>query len=179
MRGLGRCLRLGRCLAPLVLLATPAGSQEFDPASLDLAALIECRADVPAYNEFALWLSGAPGAVETLGWKKVASGNPFLSQYELPAEIRVFGRETRSIVFTASGPMAVLDGIGAPDLARELDVISVMSTPEKFLGEKVVGKNTENTDGLTYATNITLNVSTVGSHPGKTLAGCSYALDVK
>ena len=169
---------LGRYLAPLVLLATPADSQEFDPASLDIAALIECRADVPAYNEFAIWLSSAPGAVEALGWKKIDSGNPFLSQYELPAKIHVFDRETESIVFTASGPMAVLDGIDAPDLAKELGVIAVMSTPEKFLGEKVVVETTEKTDGLALSTKITLNVSTVGSHPAKTLAGCSYTFDV-
>jgi hypothetical protein len=170
---------LGQCLAPLALLATPADSQEFDPASLDIAALIECRADVPAYNEFAIWLSSAPGAAETLGWKKVDSGNPFLSQYELPAKIRIFDRETESIVFTASGPMAVLDGIGAPDLAKALNVIAVISTPEKFLGEKVVVKSTENADGLAFSTNITLNVSTVGSHPGKTLAGCSYSVEIE
>jgi hypothetical protein len=113
---------LGRCLAPLVLLATPAVAEGFDPASLDLAALIECRADMPAYNGFALWLAGEPGAVGKLGWKEVAAGNPFLVQYELPTKIRVFGRETTSIAFSATGPMAVLDGVAAPDLARELDV---------------------------------------------------------
>lgn len=168
----------GRYLAPLILLVTPADSQEFDPASLDIAALIECRADVPAYNEFAIWLSSAPGAVEVLGWKKIDSGNPFLSQYELPAKVRVFRHETGVIVFTASGPMAVLDGIDAPDLAKELKVTTIISTPEKFLGEKVVVKDTESADGLTLSTNITLNVSTVSSHPGKTLAGCSYTFEM-
>ncbi|AMY03040.1 hypothetical protein AB0V79_07750 [Mesorhizobium ciceri] len=169
----------GRCLAPLIVLATPAASQEFDPASLDLPALIECRADVPTYNDFALWLSSAPGAVETLGWKEVASGNPFLSQYELPAKIRVFNRETGSIVFTAAGPMAVLDGVAAPELAKELDVMAVFSTPQKFLGEKVVVQSTEESEGLTFSTDVKLNVSTVESHPGKTLAGCSYTLEIK
>ena len=53
-----------------------------------------------------------------------------------------------------------------------------MSTPEKFLGEKVVVETTEKTDGLALSTKITLNVSTVGSHPAKTLAGCSYTFDV-
>ena len=100
---------------------------------------------MPTYNEFAIWLSSAPGAVEALGWKKIDSRNPFLSQYELPAKIQVFDRETESIVFTASGPMALLDGVGAPDLAKELNVIAVISTPEKFLGEKVVVKSTEKT----------------------------------
>ena len=38
---------------------------------------------------------------------------------------------------------------------------------------------TDDTGGVSLSTRITLNVSTVASHPGKTLAGCSYVLDVK
>jgi len=168
-------------LTPLVVLASPvtAVAEDFDPTSLDLAALIECRADVPAYNGFALWLAGGPGAAATLGWKEVASGNPFLSQYQLPAPVHVFGHETASIVFTATGPMAVLEGIAAPDLARQLDVPATVSAPDKFLGEKIVAESTEDTGGVSLSTRITLNVSTVDTHPGKTLAGCSYVLDVK
>ncbi|QKC94149.1 hypothetical protein [Mesorhizobium sp. NZP2298] len=165
--------RLG--LVPLVLLAAPAMAGDFDPASLDLAALIECRAGVPTYNGFALWLTGEPRTVEQLGWKEVASGNPFLGQYQLPAPVHVFGRETATIVFTATGPMAVLDGIAAPDLARQLDIPATVSTPDKFLGEKVVAESTEEN----LSTRVTLNVSTVDSHPGKVLAGCSYVIDVK
>ncbi|TIT63641.1 MAG: hypothetical protein E5W90_24960 [Mesorhizobium sp.] len=169
----------GRCLVPLVLLAAPAMAGDFDPGPLDLAALIECRVDVPSYNGFALWLAGEPSVADTLGWKEVPSGNPFLRQYSLPAPVHVFGRETGAIVFTATGPMAVLDGIAAPDLARQLDVPATVSTPGKLLGEKVVAENTEEAGGVSLVTRITLNVSTVESHPGKALAGCSYALDVK
>lgn len=169
---------LGRHLAPLVFLATPAMAEDFDPASLDLAALIECRADVPAYNGFALWLAGEPDAARKLSWKEVPSGNPFLNQYRLPAPVHVFGRETGTIAFTATGPMAVLDGIAAPDLARQLDVPATVSTPNKFLGEKIMAESTEDTGGVRLSTRITLNVSTVDSHPGKVLAGCSYAIDV-
>ena len=156
-----------------------AKADDYEPASVDLAALIECKADVPTYNGFALWLAGEPGAAEKLGWKEVASGNPFLQQYRLPTPVHVFGRETGSIAFTATGPMAVLDGIAAPDLARELNVPATVSTPDKFLGEKVLVESTEDTGGVSLATRITLNISTVESHLGKTLAGCSYALDVK
>ncbi|RWK93490.1 MAG: hypothetical protein EOR45_26830 [Mesorhizobium sp.] len=165
---------------PLVLLVgvAAAGAEEFDPTSLDLAALIECRADVPAYNGLAFWLSGEAGAAEKLGWKEVPAGNPFLRQYELPATVRVFGYETASIVFTATGPLAALDGVSAPDLARELGISPEVATPEKFLGEKIVVESSEEADGMTFSTRIGLNVSTVDSHPGKVLAGCSYALDV-
>ncbi|TPJ20262.1 hypothetical protein FJW04_02705 [Mesorhizobium sp. B2-7-3] len=172
-----RCL--GRWLVPLLFLAAPVAAGNFDPASLDLAAIIECRADVPAYNGLALWLAGEPDASQTLGWKEVASGNPFLRQYRLPAPVHVFGRETATIVFTATGPMAVLDGIAAPDLARQFDAPATVSTPDKFLGEKVMAESSEDAGGVSLATRITLNVSTVESHPGRTLAGCSYALDVK
>lgn len=166
-------------LVPLVLFATPVAAGDFDLASLDFAALIECRANVPAYNGLALWLAGEPDVGQTLGWKEAASGNPFLRQYELPAPIHVFGRDTGTIVFTATGPMAVLDGIAAPDLARQLDVPATVSTPDKFLGEKVVAESSEDASGVSLATRITLNVSTVESHGGRTLAGCSYTLDVK
>lgn len=168
-------------LAPLLALfcsdTTVAG--DFDPDSVDLVALIECRADVPDYNGFALWLDGEPGAAATLGWKEVSSGNPFLRQYRLPATLHVFGHETTTIVFTATGPMAVLDDVAAPELARKLAVPATISTPDKFLGEKVVVDETEVADGVTSATRVALNVSTVDSHPGEVLAGCSYAIEIK
>ncbi|WP_292664084.1 hypothetical protein [Mesorhizobium sp.] len=91
----------------------------------------------------------------------------------------MFGRETASVVFTASGPMTVFDGVSAPDLARELGITPELATPDKFLGEKVLVESSEEADGMTFSTRIALNVSTVDSHPGKVLAGCSYALDVK
>ncbi|MER9256244.1 hypothetical protein NKI59_31755 [Mesorhizobium sp. M0598] len=97
----------------------------------------------------------------------------------MPAPLRVFGRETASVVLTATGPMAVFDDVSAPDLARALGVAAQISTPEKFLGEKIILESSEEADGVTFSTRIAVNVSTVDSHPGKVLAGCSYALDVK
>ena len=86
-----------------------AKANEYAPASLDLAGLIECKADVPTYNGFALWLGGQPDAPAQLGWKEIPAGNFFLKQYELPVPLHVLGRETASVVFTATGPMAVFD----------------------------------------------------------------------
>ena len=76
--------------------------------------------------------------------------------------------------------MAVLDGhCRAGPCQRAQCPGASVSTPEKFLGEKVVVESSEEAGGVTFATRIALNVSTVESHPGKTLAGCSYTLDVK
>ena len=169
-----------RLLAVAIVAASPtAEAQDFDPATLDLAALLECRADVPTYNGFAFWLAGEPDAADELGWRETVTDNPFLRQYEMAAPVSVFGRQTSTVVFTATGPMAVLDGVSASDLARQLGIAPAVSTPEKFLGEKLVVESTEEADGVTYATRISLNVSTVDTHPGKVLAGCSYAVAVK
>jgi hypothetical protein len=33
--------------------------------------------------------------------------------------------------------------------------------------------------GMTFETRVALNVSTLDSHPGKTLVGCSYKVEVR
>ncbi len=176
-------MRFRRLCTALLLSAAvgaPAAAQDFDPASLDLAGLIECSADVSTYNSFAFWLTGEEnGAMEKLGWKEVDSGNPLLGQFKLPAPISAFGYETDTIVFTSSGPMMVLDDVPPQDLAAKLSVTPVVASPEKFLGEKVIVEKIEEDAGITLKTRIALNVSTVDSHPGKTLAGCSYQIEVQ
>lgn len=171
-----------RCFAASFLLlaaALPAAAQDFDPATLDLPALVECRADVPTYNGFALWLAGEPDVAGKLGWRKIESGNPFLSQYALEKPLVAFGTETKTLVFTSSGPMAVMDGVAATDLAKKLGIEPLISNDQKFLGEKVVLDKTETSEGVKFTTHISLNVSTVETHPGKVLAGCSYKIEVE
>ncbi|WP_244480486.1 hypothetical protein [Mesorhizobium sp. Root554] len=162
-----------------VAMAAPAAAQDFDPTALDLATLIECRANAPAYNGFALWFSGEPDAADKLGWRPVDAGNFLLQQYEMSAPVNVFGHTTETVAFTSTGLMAVLDGVSAPELATERGIVPLIATRDKFLGEKVLVDDSEIVDGITYATRISLNVSTVDSHPGKVLAGCSYAIEVK
>jgi len=148
-------------------------------AQVDLAAFVECRADVAGYNAFALRLAFEPELVGRLGWKAVAGENPFLQQYRLNAPISVFGQTAGMVAFTSTGPMAVLEGVAAPDIAGRLGIVPLLSTPQKFLGEKVIGESSENGDGATCVTRISLNVPTVEDLPGKVLAGCSCVLDVK
>jgi hypothetical protein len=146
---------------------------------IDLAAFVECRTGLAEYNGFAFRLAVEPDLAERQGWRRMEGDNPFLSTYRLPAALSVFGQSTSTIAFTATGPMAVLEGIDAADLARQLGVVPVVATPEKFLGEKVIQETAEDSGGTTYLTRISLNVSTVEELPGKVLAGCSYVLDVK
>ena len=75
--------------------------------------------------------------------------------------------------------MMVLDGVPPQELADKLGVAAVVASSEKFLGEKVIVEKSEEDGGITLKTRIALNVSTVDSHPGKTLAGCSYQIEVQ
>ncbi len=143
----------------------------------DIAALIECRADVQAWGALAFPLSEGPAGAEAMGWKERASDNPFLKEYDLAPPVAVFGRSTRRVAMTATGPMAVLESVAPEALAAELGVTPTIATEHKFLGEKVVLEKSETSEGIRFDTRIALNVSTVDTHPGLVLAGCSYVVE--
>jgi hypothetical protein len=187
MRSLFRAAVIGTACLALAGAASPALAQdaavEIDPATIDLAKLIECRTyDVPTYNTLAFWLTGDEEAQARahLGLTEEKSANLMLKAYALKTPITVFGRQTRHIVFTSSGPMAVLDEADPHPIARELDVPAAIDLPAKFMGEREISATSEKDEGtgMIFKSRITLNVSTVTSHPGKTLAGCSYVIDM-
>jgi hypothetical protein len=156
--------------------------EDFDPATVDLAKLIECQTyDVPRYNGFAFWLVGEDGSTAhaRLGLAEVESANFLLKEYRLDKPITVFGRTTSRVAFNSSGPLAILDEADPHPLAKQLEIVPAIDTPDKFLGERVVAESTEKVGESSFGTRITLNVSTVTTHPGKVLAGCSYRLEVE
>lgn len=166
-------------LALFPALCCGAAADEFDPTSLDLPRMISCEMAARDYGQFAMWFAVEPDAPGKLGWTAVESANPLLGQFALPQPIDVFGYVVDTIVFTGTGPLALLSGISPRELADRLGVTPVVDTPEKFLGEKVLLQRTEEAGGVATETTVSLNVSTVDSHPGVTLAGCSYRIEVK
>lgn len=167
-------------IAPFAADAQPVQDADFDPATLDLSRLIACDGyDVPGYSAFAFWLWDDDVRARSVGMNKEESGNFMLSQYRLDRPITVFGRQTSQIVFTSSGPLAVFDEADPHPLAKQLGIDPVIDTPGKYMGEKVVAQSEKRFEdsAVVFRTRITLNVSTVTSHPGKTLAGCSYRID--
>ncbi len=168
-------------LAPMA--AKAQDTEDFDPATLDLAKLIECRTYAPPqYNALAFWLVGEDGkaARARFGLSEIRSANPMLKIYALKTPLTVFGRQTRQVAFTSSGPMAILDEADPHPVARDLGVEPAIDIPGKFLGEReiVASSETDAGTGMVFNSRVTLNVSTVTSHPGKTLAGCSYVVGV-
>jgi hypothetical protein len=172
------------CLATAVSARSPAGptagKEDAAIAAPDLSALIECRREVPDF----LALDPAvrdPLKALALGWKPLPQANPFMTEFELARPITVFGHATSRIAFSGDSIMAILDLPDPRPLAHRLDLETGIDTPQKAIFGKQL-RDTEQTDpasGQTLIQAIILNVSNVASHPGKTLAGCSYNLDTE
>ncbi len=164
--------------APLLALCLPlaATAQEARP---DLAALIECRGDLGQLAALAPMLEDPLKAVAQ-GWQPLPQANMFMSEYRLLTPIRVFGQDTDHIAFSGGGVVAVLDLADPRPLAKQLALETAVDTPTKAMfGKEVRSEEVRDpASGKALIDSAVLNVSTVSSHPGKTLAGCSYSLDL-
>ncbi len=141
---------------------------------------------MPTYNTFAMSLDDAKQGYRARGWKKVESKNPFLSEYRLPRPIDVAGGETetyttQTIVFSSSAIIAVIDLADPTALAKSMKIDDYVSFPGKFMGQRVVSEKVEEDAelGMRFTSKIAQSVSTVSSHPGKTLVGCSYRIETE
>lgn len=179
-----------------VLLAGTASSQIGAP--LDIVKALTCEITAPAYFGFAMNLGDLDAGYRSRGWSKQESGTPFLSQYRLPRPIEVAGYRTSTIVFSGSGIAAVLDVADPATVAKPLGVVNtIMSreaaaaalglTPQQaaqlppvtsFRGERLVLDTTEKNAGVRLRTRIVQSVANDDAHPGTTLLGCAYNIEV-
>jgi len=169
-----RTLLLASCVA--LGLPVAARAQATTP---DLAALIECRGDIGGLTALAPALEDPLKAV-ALGWRPLPQANMFMTEYRLASPIRVFGNDTDHIAFTGGSVMAILDLPDPRPLAKELALETAIDTPAKAMfGKELRSEETRDEDsGKVLIESVVLNVSNVASHPGKTLVGCSYSLDL-
>jgi hypothetical protein len=157
-------------------------ARDFDPETVDPADVIQCKISAPHYAGFimAFTLDGEPGSWDKRGWKKVDPKNAWLTQYRLPAPITVFSYKTDNVVFTNSGMLAVLD-IADPHAIAAQNGVEIWPAATRYMGEKILEDKeaVESELEMKIKTKISLNISTVTSHPGKTLIGCSYNTDLE
>ena len=163
-------------VAALVSGAAPAaGKDKQGPDAPDLAKIIECRASMTEYHDLGMKL-GADLKGTELGWKRIeGQPNPFLTEFQLPRSVKVFGHSTKRVALTGSGVLAILDGVKTEALATQLRLEPVAVAPGRSILARIVKQDTDNV----ASTTIRLNVSTIDSHPGKVLAGCEYQVSVK
>lgn len=165
-------------LAPCVALALSVDVQA-QTSTPDLPALIECRGDIGGLTALAPALEDPLKAV-ALGWQPLPQANMFMTEYRLASPIRVFGHDSDHIAFSGGSVMAILDLPDPRPLAKELALETAIDTPAKAMfGKELRSEETRDADsGKVLIASVVLNVSNVASHPGKTLVGCSYSLDL-
>ncbi|MEN5367312.1 hypothetical protein ABE571_13020 [Stenotrophomonas sp. TWI273] len=164
------------CLGLLALLPTPAFAEA---APLDLTALIECRQSVSDYDAAAPVVADPLKAVAN-GLQPLPQTNQFMSEFRLAAPITVFGERAEYITVAGASIMAILDLADPRPLAKRLALEDGVDTPVKFMaGRELVSRDvTDPRTGEALIESVILSLSTVKSHPGKTLAGCTYSLDL-
>jgi hypothetical protein len=202
----GKSCHLADALAGLSAAASPGVVDEaksdnaFDPLSVSLEDAINCRLDARTYNGFALNVGGNDGVAKARKWRLIKTDNPFLNEYQLPAPLSIAGMKTARIAFSSSGVLAMLDLADPTALAKAEQIENQADpavlfkgmglTPEqmkalpggkKFLGEREIVNKEEKDEtlGLIFTTKVKRAISTVSSHPGKTLYGCSYRIDFR
>jgi len=192
-------------LSALSIAVTPqSGQPETEPEHVREIDAIDCRLDVPGYNGFAMAVTGEDLARKR-HWRKIAGSNPFMSEYELPAPIVVAGSyRTRRIAFTSDSIVAVLDLADPAVIARAEKIENAMDAEpmiaaltasgkatraqveaeiqfRKFLGERIVKDVTEPAaQGESFGSRMIIarSISNTTTHPGKTLYGCSYRMEL-
>ncbi|KTF39269.1 hypothetical protein [Xanthomonas translucens] len=162
----------------LALAAAPPAAAAPAP-TIDLPALLECRQGVADFAALGPLLADPLKAVAQ-GWRPLPQSNLFMSEYELLQPIQVFGHSTTRIGVAGASVMAILDLADPRPLARQLQLEAAVDTPQKAMfGREVVSRDvTDPKTGEPMIESIILSLSTVQSHQGKTLAGCSYSLDL-
>ncbi len=164
------------CLALLAALSAPAFAEA---PPLDLPALIECRQRVSDYEAVAPVVADPLKAVAN-GLQPLPQTNQFMTEFRLAAPITVFGERAEYIAVAGASIMAILDLADPRPLARRLALEDGVDTPQKFMaGRELVSRDvTDPRTGEALIESVILSLSTVKSHPGKTLAGCTYSLDL-
>ncbi|WP_282295940.1 hypothetical protein [Stenotrophomonas sp. PS02289] len=160
-------------------MAAPAPAAAPAATTLDLPALIECRQRVADYDALAPVVADPLKAVAN-GLQPLEQRNQFMAEYRLASPITVFGQRAEYITVSGASIMAILDVADPRPLAKGLALEDGVDNPDKFMaGREVVARDvTDPRTGEAMIESIILSVSTVQSHPGKTLAGCTYSLDL-
>lgn len=162
-----------------LVLPVAAAPEAVARAPIDLAALIECRQGVADHAALAAALATPLDAVAH-GLQPLPQTNPFMTEYRLARPLSVFGQPTEQIAVAGASVMAVLDLPDPRALAATLQLDAAVDQPDKFMaGRELVSRDvTDPATGEAQIESVILSLSTVKSHPGKTLAGCTYSLDL-
>lgn len=143
----------------------------------ELVKVLGCQASRADYLRLANAVTeiyyDKPAQPALKGWSKAKDDNAFVAMFDLPEAVTVHGRPTRQLMMAGEGILAVLDGDIADKLAGEL---KLAPAGEPLAGHIRVREVRSEDLGDGVAVKIVQTVSTITTHPGKTMVGCEYRM---
>jgi|WetSurMetagenome_2_1015567.scaffolds.fasta_scaffold479801_1 hypothetical protein len=137
--------------------------------------MIECKVSHEEYINFTFDILQNENFQKRFGIEKIKQDNPFIEEYKLPKYITIYNYTTNRIAFTSAGIMAIIDEKNPKQLAKKLNMNIEFDSGDKILATKIISQSEPK-----YFENFkSLELSTITSHPNKTLIGCSYSTAMK
>jgi len=149
------------------------------PHKVDVAQMVACKYDVPTFNDYAMALGASGEGAAALGLTRIEdTPNPFMHEYQLAAPIDVLGWRTQRVALASGALLAVLDQVKPQDVAQRLGIEEALRDDDfKYMAMRVAHHTQEKVSSSTLNTVISHEVSTVITHPGQVLVGCSYRVN--
>lgn len=178
-------LRLAAAAALAIALTAPslAFADEDEPyrdaaqVREELVKVLTCQAKRADFMRLANALTpvyyGKPAQPALAGWAKAEDANAFVALIKMPEPVKVYGHPTRQLMMAGEGMLAVLDGDHADALAAELKLAPSSEPLARHIRSRELRKEPLG-DGVEAKINQT--VSTLTTHPGKTMVGCEYRM---
>lgn len=148
-------------------------SDTFD--KIEWLDMLECKISHEEYWDFAYGVLQNENSKKRLGMQKIKQDNPFIEEYKLSIPITIYGYTTDHIAFTSAGVMAIVDEKNPKQLAKKLNMNIEFDSGDKILATKIISPS----EPKYFDPFLALDLSTITSHPNKTLIGCSYIAIMK
>jgi len=169
-------------LALLLPLAAVAADEPYRDAAqvrAQVAKIVSCEAKRDEFMRMGSALTplyyDKPEEVQPAlsSWRKAKDANTFVAIFEMPEPITVYGHSTRQVMMAGESLFAVLDGDLAEALSKQLklkasDEPLAQHIRLRELRREALGDGVEAT--------VTQTLSTLSTHPGKTMVGCEYKM---
>lgn len=114
-----------------------------------------------------------PAQPALAGWRKVEDKNSFVVMFDMPEPIKVYGHSTQRLMMAGESLFAVLDGDLADALSKQLKLAVSDEPLAKHIRTRELRREALG-DGVDAT--VTQTISTLTTHPGKTMVGCEYKM---
>lgn len=164
---------------PLVAVAAEAPYRDAAQLRAEVVKVVTCEAKREEFMRMGSALTplyyDKPEEVQPAlaGWRNAKDANTFVAIFEMPEPIEVYGHSTRQVMMAGESLFAVLDGDLADALSKRFDLKASAEPLARHIRTRELRREALG-DGIDAT--VTQTVSTLTTHPGKTMVGCEYKM---